>query len=106
MTMTTLTFVDNSFNFVREVGDLKSPTCPGMEVEYCTILNHNQYQIKFLHECRGIGMSDRYYYHTVLEVYKNGEFYTDKIADLLWIEMPIDTSDNISKVMKWVYSNA
>ena len=104
--MTTLTFVDNSFNFVREVGDLKSPTCPGMEVEYCTILNHNQFQLKFLHECRGIGMSDRYYYHTVLEVYKNGEFYTDKIADLLWIEMPIDTSDNINKVMKWVYSNA
>jgi hypothetical protein len=51
-------------------------------------------------------MSDRYYYHTVLEVYKNGEFYTDKIADLLWIEMPIDTSENINKVMKWIYSNA
>jgi hypothetical protein len=106
MTMKTSTFVDNSFNFVQEVGDLKSPTMPDMEVEYCTILQHNEYQIRLLHECRGIGMSDRYYYHTVLEVCKNGEFFTDKLADLLWINMPIDTSESINKVMKWIYSNA
>lgn len=77
-----------------------------MEVEYCTILHHGVFELRLLHESRGIGMSDKYYYRTVLEVYKNGEYYTDKIADLFWINTPLETSESINKVLKWVYNNA
>jgi hypothetical protein len=107
MTMTTIsTFVDNSLQFRSEVGNLNSISKPDMEVEYCTILQTGKYQVRLLHESVGIGMSDKYHYSTVLELYKNGEYHTDQIADLLWINLPIDTNESINKVIKWIYSNA
>lgn len=104
--MTISTFVDNTQQFRTEVGRLETPSYPDMEVEYCTILQHGKYQARLLHECVGIGMSDRYTYHTILEVYKDDEYYTDKIADLLWINLPIETNESINKVLKWIYNNA
>ena len=105
-TMTISTFVDNSPQFRVEVGTLRAPTDPDMEVEYCTILQHGEFQIRLLHESNGIGMTDSYYYRTVIELYKNDQYYTDKIADLLWINTPIETNEMINKVLKWVYSHA
>lgn len=104
--MTTSIFVDNGLQFKPEVGELISRSDPDMEVEYSTILLHGVYEMRLLHECKGIGMSDKYYYRTVLEVYKNGKYHTDAMADLLWINTPLDTNESINKVLKWIYSNA
>lgn len=105
-TMTTPTFVDNGLQFKAEVGELISRSDPAMEVEYCTILHHGVYEMRLLHECVGIGMSDKYFYRTVLEVYKNDKYYTDSMADLFWINTPIETNESINKVLQWIYSNA
>lgn len=99
MTMTTSIFADRTKL-------LTSRSDPNMEVDYCTTLHHGDYTVYLLHGTQGIGMSDRYYYRTVLEIYKKDQYYTDKIADLFWINTPIDTNESINKVMKWVYSNA
>ena len=106
MTMKISTFVDNSLQFKPEVCNLISSSDPDMEVEYCTVLQHGVYQIRLLHESKGIGMSDKYFYRTVLELYKNDVYFTDKIADLLWINTPIETNESIDKVLKWVYNHA
>jgi len=91
-------FVDNSKHFITSRSD------PDMEVEYCSTFEHGEYTIHLLHGSQGIGMSDKYYYRTVLEVYKRDTYYTDSIADLLWINTPIETNEYINKVLKWIYS--
>lgn len=93
-------FADNSRHHITSRSD------PDMEVEHCTVLQHGSYTMHLLHCSQGVGMSDKYYYRTVLEVYKNGEYYTDKLADLFWINTPIETNESINKLLKWVYSNA
>lgn len=100
-------FVDDTNWFYNDVGTLECSSDPdGMHAEYCTILKHKNFEIKLLHEARGMGMSDRYYYRTVLEVFKNGENYTKTVADLLWIKYPIETPNMINKTIEWIYSNA
>lgn len=75
--------------------------------EYCTILRHDQYTMKLFHEPVGIGMSDKYTYVTQLEVYYNSERVTDTIAyQVLEKISPVTDSEEISKVIKWIYNNA
>lgn len=105
--MMTTTFVDDTNWYYNNVGTLDCDSDPlGMHAEFCTILHHKNFDIKLLHEAQGVGMSDRYYYRTVLEVYKDGEVYTKKLADLLWIKYPIEDTNTINKAIEWVYSNA
>jgi hypothetical protein len=99
MTMTISIFGDNTTL-------LTSRSDPDMEVEYYTALQHGNFTVYLLHCSQGIGMSDRYYYRTVLEVYKNDVYYTDKLADLFWINTPIETNESINIIMKWVYNNS
>lgn len=100
-------FVDDTNWYYNNVGNLDCDSDPlGMHAEFCTVLNHKNFQIKLLHEAQGVGMSDRYYYRTVMEVLKDGEVYTSKLADLLWIKYPIEDNSSINKAIEWVYNNA
>lgn len=98
-------FVDDTNWFYSDVGGIEATTDEELTPEYCTVLENGIYTIKLFHEAVGIGMSDRYYYRTVAEVFKGTENYTAKLADTLWIDLPIHTQDDINKVLKWVYSN-
>jgi hypothetical protein len=105
MVMTMTIFVDDTNWFYSDVGNIDASTDDELTPEYCTVLENGTYTVKLFHEAIGIGMSDRYYYRTVAEVFKGKENYTAKLADTLWIELPIHTQDDINKVLKWVYSN-
>jgi len=115
MVMIMTIFVDDTNWFYSDVGGIDASTDDELTPEYCTVLENGIYTVKLFHEAIGIGMSDRYYYRigmsdryyyrTVAEVFKGKENYTAKLADTLWIELPIHTQDDINKVLKWVYSN-
>lgn len=105
MVMIMTIFVDDTNWYYSDVGNIEATTDETISPEYCTVLENGIYTVKLFHEAIGVGMSDRYHYRTVAEVYKNNENYTAKLADTLWIELPIHTQDDINKVLKWVYSN-
>lgn len=76
------------------------------ECEFCTILEVNRYTIKLFHEARGVGITDNYEYITTMDVYIDGELFTNKVAENCSLIAPINDSNDIDTLMKWIYAHA
>jgi hypothetical protein len=91
-------FVDRSKVYIHDLHDEDyMPEC-------CTILYIDDYTVKLFHCVYGIGMSDRYDYDTFVEVYHGGELITREVATNLGIKYPIDNSEKLNQLLKWLYS--
>lgn len=91
-------FIDNESIHIHDLRD------ESLEPDYCTILYIDGYTVKLFHSAYGIGMSDRYDYDTVAEVYFGGDIVTHEIATNLGIQYPIDDMTKINQLLKWLYS--
>lgn len=102
----TAIFVDDKNWFYNGVRDFDALSDLDMEPDYCTSLDIGPYTVKLFHEAKNIGLTDRYYYKTVLEVYKGDLYQTKQVAETLNIKRPIEKQKDIEQVIKWIGKNA